>query len=97
MASRFYLYILTNRPKGVLYIGATGDLTRRVSEHKGKHVSGFTANYGVNRLVHFEEYPSILEARGRERSMKRWKRAWKIALVEKENPGWLDLSGQLAL
>jgi putative endonuclease len=97
MASRFFVYLLTNRPKGVLYVGVTNDLVRRISEHKGKYVSGFTNNYGVRTLVHFEEYSSVLEARARERTLKRWHRAWKIELVEKSNPDWLDLSEQLAM
>lgn len=97
MAECFYVYILTNRPKGVLYVGATNDLVRRIQEHKGKYVPGFTANHGVSRLVYFEEYASILEARARERSMKRWAGAWKFELIEKQNPDWLDLSDQLMM
>jgi putative endonuclease len=96
-ADRFFLYILANRPKGVLYVGVTNDLVRRMSEHKGKYVSGFTANYGVSKLVYFEEYASILEARARERSLKRWHRAWKFELIEKINPEWSDLTEQAAL
>jgi putative endonuclease len=95
-ADRFFVYILTNRPKGVLYVGVTGDLARRISEHKGKFVAGFTRDYGVSKLIYFEEYASILEARARERTMKRWRRAWKISLVETMNPDWKDLSDQLA-
>ena len=94
-ARRYYLYILANRPKGVLYVGSTGDLARRLSEHKGKYVPGFTTEYGVSKLVYFEEYSSIVEARQRERTIKRWHRAWKIALIEKMNPQWADLSDQL--
>lgn len=97
LQSRFFVYIPTNRPKGVLYVGATNDLVRRLSEHKSKQVPGFTKNYGVNRLVYFEEFPSILEARAREHSMKRWHRGWKIELIEKMNPDWTDLSEQLAM
>jgi putative endonuclease len=96
-ARRYYLYILANSPKGVLYVGSTGDLARRVSEHKGKHVTGFTTDYGVNKLVYFEEYGSVSEARQREHTLKRWHRAWKISLIEKMNPKWADLSDQLAL
>jgi putative endonuclease len=97
MAKCFYVYILANRPKGVLYIGATSDLVRRVGEHKGKCVPGFTAKYGVTKLVYLEEHASILEARARERAMKRWARAWKFQLIEKQNPDWLDLSEQLMM
>jgi putative endonuclease len=67
-----------------------------MTEHKGKLVPGFTRKYGVDKLVHVEEYGSILEARAREHSMKRWRRAWKIALIEKDNPTWRDLSGEIA-
>lgn len=97
MADRYFLYILANRPKGVLYIGVTSDLARRVAEHKGKFVPGFTRTHGVNKLMHVEEYSSILEARAREHSLKRWRRTWKFELIEKENPGWLDLSEQVAM
>ena len=97
MANRFFVYVMTNRPKGVLYVGATNNLVRRVSEHKGKYVPGFTAEHGVTRLVYFEEYSSVLEARARERTMKRWARAWKFELIEKQNPDWQDLSDQLMM
>jgi putative endonuclease len=96
---RFFVYILTNpnRPRGVLYIGVTNDLVRRLSEHKGKLVPGFTRAYGVIMLVYYEEYSSILEARAREATLKRWRRAWKIELVDKFNPDWRDLSDELVL
>ena len=63
--------------------------------HKARLVPGFTRQYEVDRLVYFEQFDSILEARARERAMKRWRRAWKIDLIEKTNPGWRDLSGEL--
>ena len=66
-----------------------------MTEHKSKLVPGFTRRYGVDKLVHFEEYASILEARAREHTLKRWWRAWKIALIEKENVYWRDLSGEI--
>jgi putative endonuclease len=97
MSRRFFVYILTNGPRGVLYVGVTNDLIRRLSEHKAKLVPGFTKAYGVVLLVYYEEYSSILEARAREATLKRWRRAWKIALVDKFNPDWRDLSDQLAL
>ena len=97
MNRRFFVYILTNRPRGVLYIGVTNDLIRRPSEHKGKLVPGFTRAYGVIMLVYYEEYSSILEARAREATLKRWRRAWKIDLVDKFNPDWRDLSDELVL
>ena len=90
---QFYVYIMTNRPRShVLYTGITGNLTRRVFEHKNKLVPGFTRKYGVDKLVHAEEYSSILEARARERSLKRWHRAWKLELIERDNPRWKDLA-----
>ncbi|MEI9806069.1 MAG: GIY-YIG nuclease family protein [Pseudolabrys sp.] len=70
---------------------------RRVSEHKGKRVAGFTGQYGVTRLVYFEEFSSILDARARERSMKRWHRAWKIELLKKTIPDWVDLADQIMM
>jgi len=67
-----------------------------MTEHKSKLVPGFTRKYGVDKLVYVEEYGSILEARAREHTLKRWRRAWKIALIEKDNPQWRDLSDQIA-
>jgi len=83
---QYYVYILANRRYGVLYIGVTNNLLRRISEHRQKVVPGFTREYGVVRLVYFEEYASITEARGRERSLKRWRRDWKLKLVDQLNP-----------
>jgi putative endonuclease len=97
MSNRFFVYILTNRPRGVLYIGVTNDLVRRLAEDKGKLAPGFTRTYGVIMLVYYEEYSSILEARAREATLKRWRRSWKIELVDKFNPDWRDLSDELAL
>jgi putative endonuclease len=89
---RYYVYILANRRYGVMYVGVTNDLLRRMMQHREKIVPGFTKEYGVIRLVYFEEYASITEARARERSLKRWRRAWKLALVDKLNPEWRDLT-----
>jgi len=97
MGNRFFVYILTNCKRGVLYVGVTNDLVRRLSEHKGKVVPGFTSKYGLTMLVYYEEYSSILEARDRERVLKRWRRAWKFDLIEKLNPDWRDLTDDLAL
>src|SRR5262245_1581730 len=95
MRGPFYVYILASRYKGTLYIGVTNDLSRRMGEHKGKVVPGFTKKFGVHRLVYFEEFQSILEARAREHTLKRWRREWKIALIEGVNPRWLDLTPDL--
>jgi putative endonuclease len=93
----YYVYILANRRRGVLYVGVTNDLVRRLSEHKGKVVPGFTSKYGLIMLVYYEEYASILEARTRERVLKRWRRAWKFDLIETLNPDWRDLADELML
>ena len=89
--------MLASRRNGTLDTGVTNDLSRRVFEHKNKFTPGFTSRYGVNLLVWFEEYPSIIEARAREASIKKWHRAWKIALTEKDNPDWRDLYETLML
>jgi putative endonuclease len=96
MPRNYYVYILTNRPRGVLYVGVTNNVSRRISEHRAKIVPGFTSRHGVILLVHVEEYASILEARAREHSLKRWRREWKFELIEKNNPDWRDLSGDLS-
>jgi putative endonuclease len=97
MTKRFYVYILSNTRRGVLYVGVTNDLSRRMFEHKSRLAPGFTKKYGVILLIYFEEYSSILEARAREASLKRWRRAWKIQLIESLNPDWRDLTAELAL
>jgi putative endonuclease len=91
----FFVYIPAGKRNGTLYVGVTNDLARRMSEHKAKLVPGFTRKYTVDQLVYFETFDSILEARAREHALKRWRRAWKIALIEKLNPEWRDLTGNL--
>lgn len=91
----YFVYILASRYKGTLYVGVTHDLSRRVGAHKGGYVPGFTKTYKVDRLVYYEEYGSILEARARERALKRWRREWKIKLIETVNPTWRDLTPEL--
>jgi putative endonuclease len=95
MDQTFFVYILANRPRGVLYVGVTNDLARRLSEHRARLAPGFTATHGIILLVHTEEYASILEARARENVLKRWRRSWKFELVEKDNPEWRDLSDNI--
>ena len=95
MSDRFFVYILASQPNGTLYTGVTNDVARRMAEHKAKLVPGFTRKYDVDKLVYMEEYESILEARVRERAVKKWRRAWKIKLIEKDNPTWRDLSYDL--
>ena len=92
MDAAFFVYILASKRNGTLYVGVTNDLARRLSEHKAKLVPGFTRKYDVDQLVYFEASNSILEARAREHSLKRWRRAWKVALIEKLNPDWRDLA-----
>ena len=93
----YYVYILANCRRGVLYVGVTNDLVRRMTEHKAKLVPGFTRTYGVIMLVYYEQYSSILEARAREQRLKRWRRAWKFDLIEGSNPEWRDLAEDLVL
>jgi len=90
----FYVYILSSNKNGTLYIGVTSDLNRRMYEHKEKLIPGFTANYSIDRLVYYEVFESILVAIRREKQLKEWKRAWKIQLIEKINPLWIDLYNQ---
>lgn len=87
----YYVYILTNARNGTLYTGMTSDLIRRIFEHKTGVVPGFTARYGVKRLVYFEAHGDVMEAIKREKNIQAWKRAWKLALIEKHNPNWHDL------
>ena len=94
MSAAFFVYILASKKNGTLYVGVTNDLARRLTEHKAKLVPGFTKRYQVDRLVYFEAFDSILEARVREHALKRWRRAWKISLIESLNPDWRDLSDQ---
>ena len=90
-----HVYMLASRPYGTLYLGVTSDLGRRIVEHKGKVHPGFTATYGVDRRVWMEAYDSVLEAIAREKMLKKWRRAWKIALIEEMNPTWADLFEEL--
>ncbi|MCC2646797.1 MAG: nuclease [Rickettsiaceae bacterium] len=87
----FYVYIITNKPKGVMYIGVTNDLARRIYEHRAKIVEGFSKKYGLNKLVYIESYNNSLEAISREKQLKNWHRNWKINLIESINPHWEDL------
>ena len=93
----FYVYLLCCRPFGTLYIGMTADLVKRVWEHKEKAIPGFTARYGVDRLIWYEQHASLEAAFARERQIKKWKRAWKIQLIEADNPQWIDLYPSIAL
>jgi putative endonuclease len=86
----YFVYVLASRQDGTLYVGVTGDLVRRVAEHREGAIAGFTQKYGVKRLVWFEAHDSIEAAIRREKRLKKWPRAWKVALIETENPRWQD-------
>jgi putative endonuclease len=91
-----WLYMMTNRRYGTLYLGVTGDLSRRLWEHREGVVEGFSRRYGPKRLVwaeHHDDIPSVIQ---REKNIKHWPRSWKIALIEAQNPEWEDLYQQLA-
>ncbi len=88
----FFVYILASRRNGTLYTGMTDDLVGRVWQHKNDARPGFTTEYGVKTLVWFEEHGSRDSAFTRERQIKKWKRAWKLQLIEAQNPAWTDLS-----
>ena len=87
----YYVYIMTNRSR-TLYTGVTNDLARRVYEHKTKQIPGFTQRYNITQLVYYEATPDVRSAIEREKQIKGWLRAKKIALIESMNPGWRDLS-----
>jgi len=87
----FYVYMVASRPYGTLYIGQTDNLRKRIFEHREKVRPGFTAKYGVTRLVWFESFELRETARRREGQMKEWRRRWKIELIEARNPRWDDL------
>jgi len=95
MPRKYYIYILASKPKGTLYIGITNNLPRRHWEHTQGLVEGFTKKYGVYRLAYYEIFSRAIDAIQRERRLKKWNRAWKIALIDSRNPGWKDLSGTL--
>ncbi len=98
MRERFYyVYILASDIGGTLYVGVTGDLVRRTYQHREKLVKGFTARYGVTRLVYFEQFGEVHSAIQREKQLKRWNRAWKIRLIEERNPNWDDLYASIAI
>ena len=88
---RFFVYILASEKQGTLYAGVTSDLARRVFEHREGLYDGFTKKYSVKRLVWYEVHDTAASAIGREKAIKKWKRQWKIDLIEAENPDWFDL------
>ncbi len=92
MEKSYYVYILASKRNGTLYTGVTNNLERRVYEHKNNIIKGFTKKYNVHNLVYFEETNNINDALEFEKRLKKWNRAWKIKLIEKDNPEWKDLA-----
>jgi putative endonuclease len=91
MSQNYYVYILASKRNGTLYVGVTQDLLKRVYLHKKELLDGFTKKYNVKRLVYYEVYQDIKDAILREKRLKKWKREWKIKLIEEKNPNWEDL------
>lgn len=87
----YYVYILTRERNSVFYVGVTNDLIRRVSEHKNDLIKGFTKKYNVKMLVYYEHFEDVLAAIAREKVIKKWKRIYKMRLIESMNPSWIDL------
>ena len=94
--AEFYVYILASRYRGTMYVGVTNNLSRRIGEHKSGAMPGFTKRYKINQFVYCEVFASILEARARERALKRHRREWKFQLIEAQNPDWHDLTKFIA-
>jgi len=91
----YCVYVLASGRNGTLYIGVTGNLLARINQHKSGEIPGFTQRYVVHRLVYFETFRHIGDALAREKQLKRWKRQWKIRLIEQGNPEWRDLYDEL--
>jgi putative endonuclease len=88
------VYILASKPNGTLYVGVTSDLPARIEAHRSGSVEGFTKRHEIDTLVYVELHDSMYDAIQREKRIKRWNRAWKIRLIEKDNPMWSDLAGE---
>jgi len=91
----YYVYIMASKKNGTLYTGMTGNLCQRAGAHKKKTASEFTKKYGAKKLVYYERHDNEQKAKTREKQIKRWKRKWKLRLIEEVNPSWKDLSGDL--
>ncbi len=87
----YYVYILTSKRNGTLYVGVTNNLVKRIWEHKQGFIEGFTKTYRVTSLVYYELYDDPTNAITREKQLKKWNRLWKLKLIEKNNPTWIDL------
>jgi putative endonuclease len=93
---RYFVYIMASKRNGALYVGVTGNLARRVTEHRDELLEGFTKKYEIHQLFWFEEFGDIHDAILREKRIKKWRRAWKLELIEKMNPNWTDLFERIA-
>jgi putative endonuclease len=93
--NKYFIYILASQKNGTLYIGVTNDLIRRIYEHKNDLIEGFTKKYKIHNLVYYEQTESIETAMTREKQLKKWRREWKITLIENINPTWADLYEKL--
>ncbi|MFZ5867547.1 MAG: GIY-YIG nuclease family protein [Thermodesulfobacteriota bacterium] len=91
VGKQFYVYILASQRNGTLYTGVTSNLVQRIWHHKENLLDGLTKKYGVKELVHFEVHDTAESAMTREKQIKRWRRAWKVRLIEQDNPEWKDL------
>lgn len=91
----YYVYILASKKNGTLYIGVTSNLIKRVTEHKDGRLEGFTKKYNVKKLVYYDSCTDVYAAIKREKNLKKWNREWKINLIEKDNPEWVDLYDSL--
>lgn len=93
---KYYVYILASKKYGTLYIGVTSNIIKRVYEHKHKLIDGFTKQYNISRLVYYEVFDDVIEAITQEKRIKKWKRDWKIRLIEENNLDWNDLYPKIA-
>lgn len=93
--SQYYVYILSNKPNGTIYIGVTSDLIKRIYQHKNELTEGFTQRYKIKNLVYYEIFEDVEEAILREKRLKRWRRKWKDELIGKDNPEWNDLYSKI--
>ncbi len=91
MSKQFYVYILASKRNGTLYIGVTSNLPQRTQQHKKNQLTGFSQKYNVKQLVYFEQHDTAESAITREKQIKKWNRAWKLRMIEKDNPQWKDL------
>ena len=96
MDKQFYVYILASKRNGTLYTGMSSNLTQRVWQHKNNSVEGFTDKYNVKKLVYYEVYENAESAITRGRQIKKWRRKWKLRLIEEQNPNWEELCNSIS-